>query len=181
MNRPLLLLVCVLCVGAIAWAGRSAMSAQASVARMRDNMKTSTDDVADILSLRSQMAGVPSADESMDLTRKVTSALATAGLQASNLASLSPDAEQPVGSAKAQDGTPIFVRRGARIVVDGTTLPRLGRFLDAWRSANPTWIVSTIDLSASGRPDPAERQLPLRALITIEAVVRTVSFDGAKP
>ncbi|MCK6458213.1 MAG: hypothetical protein L6Q92_17000, partial [Phycisphaerae bacterium] len=75
--------------------------------------------------------------------------------------------------------------------LDGVTLPDLGRFLEAWRKAEPGWVVTSIDLSAaSGTSGGSRIKTPengstsgrdrhLRALLAVEAVV--AASDGSTP
>lgn len=109
------------------------------------------------------------------LTPRVTSALERAGLPASSLASLSPEAESQLAG---QTGLRVS-RRRATLTLSGVTLPQVGRFLDAWRSTEPAWTPASIDLSPVGGKAPeAGGDLPLRAVIAIE--ITAVGHDGVQ-
>lgn len=95
--------------------------------------------------------------------------LAAAGLPASVLVSLSPEA------ASAERVETIAVARArATLTLAPVTLPQLGRFLDAWRQRLPGWTATRIDLeprreSAPAAPQPAPgSDLPLRIVMTVE-------------
>lgn len=115
------------------------------------------------------------------LTTAVNEALASAGLPAASLASLSPAAEMPIalrpsaasGSGEANTPGLAAVRQRALLTLAPISLPQVGRFLSAWREAHPDWIVSTIDFSPEppGRREPSPgSDLPLRVVITLETL-----------
>lgn len=135
--------------------------------RLRDAAR----DAEVVIALREGMPESPTDDSPRGgLTPRVTGALERAGLPASALASLSPEAESQLGG---QPGLRVS-RRRATLTLSGVTLPQVGRFLDAWRSAEPAWTPASIDLSpAGGKVPEVGGDLPLRAVITIEcAAVR---------
>lgn len=101
------------------------------------------------------------------LTPRVTAALERAGLPVGVLGSLSPEAESQVAS---QAGVRVTCRR-ATLTLSGVTLPSVGRFLDAWRAAEPAWTPTSIDVSPAGGQAPeAGGDLPLRAVVVIESI-----------
>jgi hypothetical protein len=115
------------------------------------------------------------------LTTAVNEALASAGLLASSLSSLSPAAEMPIalrpaaasGSGEANAPGLAAVRQRALLTLAPISLPQVGRFLGAWREAHPDWTISAIDFSpeAPGRREPSPgSDLPLRVVITLETL-----------
>lgn len=139
-------------------------------------LQSAARDASVVIAMRDAVpVSMPSNQSQGGLTPRVTAALALAGVPDSALASLSPEAESQVLS---QPGLRI-TRRRATLTLSGITLPQVGRFLDAWRAAEPSWTTSGIDLSpASGQSTEAGGDQPLRAIITIETA--TVSHDGAQ-
>lgn len=127
-----------------------------------------------IVSLRTRATDAPADDPSRGgLTPRVTAALQQAGLPAGALAGLSPEAEAVI----ADQGGVRVARRRATLTLSGVTLPQVGKFLDAWRSAEPVWTPVSIDLSPiGGKPPEAGGDLPLRAVIAIESTA--VRQDG---
>jgi hypothetical protein len=121
-----------------------------------------------IATIRTQVPDAPADDPSRGgLTPRVTAALERAGLPVGVLGSLSPEAESQVAS---QAGVHVS-RRRATLTLAGVTLPAVGRFLDAWRTAEPAWTPSSIDVSpAGGQPPEVGGDLPLRAVIVIESI-----------
>ncbi|MCW5775668.1 MAG: hypothetical protein KIS87_04380 [Phycisphaeraceae bacterium] len=96
------------------------------------------------------------------LARRVGVALAAAGLPAAALSDLSP--ESNLRSAGV-------VGRRATLTLTGVTLPELGRFLAAWRDAEPAWTVTAADLTPeSSRTTPPGGDRPLRAVLTLETL-----------
>jgi hypothetical protein len=107
------------------------------------------------------------------LTPRISAALASCGLPASSVASVSPESESPLGE------TDLHARRTrAVITLTGVTLPQLGSFLGAWRTREPAWTVSSVDLSpqngqgatGAGSASAAGGDMPLRAVIGIETM-----------
>lgn len=120
-----------------------------------------------LVALRSQLPTKGAIEESQrTLAERVASAIADAGLSSPALANLSPEPQVGAGNA---------ARRRAALTLAPITLPEFGRFLDAWRRREPDWIVTSIDLSPEARGNASSRapggDLPLRAVVTIEAVV----------
>jgi hypothetical protein len=106
------------------------------------------------------------------LTPRISAALAAAGLPASALSSLSPEAESPIG-----EGDLKARRTRAVLTLAPVTLPQLGGFLAAWRSREPQWTVSSIELSPQpGNQSPGQSaaapggDLPLRAVLGLETL-----------
>jgi hypothetical protein len=107
------------------------------------------------------------------LTPRISAALASCGLPASSVASVSPESESALGE------TDLHARRTRAVVtLTGVTLPQLGSFLGAWRTREPAWTVSSVDLSpqngqgtaGAGSAGAAGGDLPLRAVIGIETM-----------
>jgi hypothetical protein len=62
-------------------------------------------------------------------------------------------------------------RQHATLALTSVTLPQVGAFLQAWRAAEPAWIVSSVDLTPLNTPAPIPgSDLPLRCVIGLEAV-----------
>jgi hypothetical protein len=68
-------------------------------------------------------------------------------------------------------------RQRATFTLVPITLPQLGAFLDAWRQREPYWTVASIDVgpepirqNENGGAAAAGRDLPLRAVLTLEAI-----------
>lgn len=101
------------------------------------------------------------------LTGKVSQALTRSGLASSVMQSLSPEAES---SDKG------LIRQHATLTLSGLSLPQVGAFLDAWRTGEPDWVVSGLDLSPAGTGTPgtgvAGADLPLRVVVTMDAVFK---------
>lgn len=137
-------------------------------------LRNTAHDAGVVTALRAAVPESPADDQARGgLTPRVTAALERAGLPASALVSLSPEAESQLAG---QPGLRVS-RRRATLTLTGVTLPQVGKFLDAWRSAEPAWTPASIDISpAGGKAPEAGGDLPLRVVITIEAAV--VRRDG---
>ncbi|MBX3359539.1 MAG: hypothetical protein KF745_14055 [Phycisphaeraceae bacterium] len=182
MNRasnPLLLLWTIVlgaAIGAVAWSASAAAGAHAAVVGRQAGLHAiaaQSDELAAIASLIPEWAMRPRPVSG--LATRVTTALETAGLPASTLSTLTGDGESPPSRE------PRVAKRRVTFTLTGITLPALGRFLGAWRSAQPDWTVASIDLSPATGPmrgaprrssDPiaAGTDLPLAAVIAVEYV-----------
>lgn len=117
------------------------------------------------------------------LSPAITTALASSGLPAQTLASLSPESatrERIDGAGTLNSPFTSLIRRRATLVLTPLTLPQLGRFLDTWRkqgapeasgAVGEPWVISRIDVEPrrDGQPTPGA-DLPLRATLVMESV-----------
>lgn len=135
---------------------------------------------------------------------KVAASLAACGLPASTMTSLHPDTPTPIADANdaiSSGGTTTsgeggrLLRHRATLTLggDALTLPRLGDFLAAWRTREPAWTVTSLDVSPQSRPSQASStssmgvaggaggaggggggggggDLPLRVVVSLECV-----------
>ncbi len=163
MNRWNLVAWCAvlgLSASALLASGRAAWVARNTARVARLHLAAVTEHASELVRLR---AGAPPEHKpGSGLASRVSAALARCGLPPSALSSLSP--ESAVGEGPSR-------RQRAVLALGGVTLPQLGSFLNAWRSAEPDWVVSSIELSPQmGAPVTPGADLPLRAVIGIEAV-----------
>lgn len=101
------------------------------------------------------------------LAERISAALADAGLAGSILVNVSPESERTLDAS----GQMAVVRRRATLTLAPVSLPELGRVLDDWRQREPAWTISAIELHPeTQREKIAGANLPLRAIITIEAI-----------
>jgi hypothetical protein len=174
MTRPIL----YIWIGAVGVAGAAVGVTAPSTARARQDLVVAQASLRDaarnaevIATMRTQAPEALTDDPSRGgLTPRVTAALERAGLPVGALASLSPEAEsQVVGQAGVR-----VSRRRATLTLAGVTLPAVGRFLDAWRSAEPAWTPTSIDVAPAGgqatEAGGAGGDLPLRVVIVIESI-----------
>ncbi len=115
--------------------------------------------VAELARLRSLTPETTACTPS-DLPSRISGILGSCGLSPSAVSSFGAD----TSTAPARGP-----RHRASLVLDGLTLPRLGAFLEAWRQAEPGWMVTALDLSPKGEA-PLGGDLPLRATVTLEAI-----------
>lgn len=144
-----------------------AVAAYGEVAAARGDLAATTAEALELNLLRSEGTELPQRPEE-GLAAKVTSAMAHAGLAGSLLQSLSPEAQTPIPANRGAAA----VRERATLSLQGLTLPQVGRFLDAWRAAEPSWVVSSIELSPMSSKDATGTDLPLRAVVTIEGLFK---------
>lgn len=167
---PAWLAVGAVSVGAVGFAGHMASSAHAAAAAASSELARTADQARQLLVIRAASSSPAAKRASSGLAQRVTASLSRAGLPASALSSLSPEAQ-----SVQVDGDTHVKRQRATLVLASLTLPQLGAFLDAWRTAEPDWNVSSIDLSPAapgGAPPGASTggDLPLRSVLTLESV-----------
>lgn len=109
------------------------------------------------------------------MATRVTSTLERVGLSAGILANLSPEADTVIRTV----GQLQVTRGRATISLAGLSLPQAGRFLDAWRKAEPKWVPTSIDISlANAKPPEVGGDLPLRVVIALESLQVIRNGDG---
>lgn len=100
------------------------------------------------------------------LQPRIAAVLTASGLAPTALASLAPEAEAAI---PGQQGGGTLKRQRVAIVLAGPTLPQVGRFLASWRTAEPAWVVTTIDLTPQPAP-PGSGDLPLHTVLGLESI-----------
>jgi hypothetical protein len=162
--------VIVLCAGGLAWAARGAMQASRDAQRSRTELRAAQSQAEELVALR---AAVPSDRKpGSGLAARVSGVLSQSGLPPSALSSLSPESAMSAGSG--------FRRQHATLVLAGTTLPQIGTFLQHWRTAEPAWVIASVELNPAPPQNPAPgADLPLRCTIGLEAVY--IEATGDKP
>jgi hypothetical protein len=157
-------------VGAIGIAARDCTRARSKATTELARLSTVTPQVREIAALRSAAPSWSArAKPGTALAPTAAAAIASSGLPPSALSNVSPEAQTTVG-----DGQFKAVRQRATITLTSVTLPDIGRFLDAWRLAEPDWTIAGVDLSPVGdtrrmTPTPGS-DLPLRAVIIVESM-----------
>src|SRR5262249_52850946 len=144
-------------------AGRAAVRARFDATEARDQLALVAQRAQELVALRTTTASQTSVKrQASGLAPRVGAALSRCGLPASCLSSLSPET-----AAVVNDGSSRLRRQRATLALGSITLPQLGSFLNTWRTAEPDWSVTSIDLS----PTPAAQNastggdLPLRAVL----------------
>lgn len=174
---PLLWLGCVgTALALVGLTSGHAQQAHRSASAAEEALKGVARDAEEVVSLRAAVPDLsPDHETPGGLTPRVIASLHRAGVPDAALASLSPEAESQLSN---RPGLRVS-RRRATVTLGGVTLPQVGRFLDAWRSAEPAWTTTGIDLSpAAGSANETGGDQPLRAVIAIETT--TVTHDGAE-
>lgn len=144
-----------------AWSGARALGARAEAVGARAALAHVVAEAGELAALRSDAPDVTDARPASELPARVTAVLATCGLPASAVQNFSAEPSR----RDAREGVH---RERASLVLGQVTLPQAGRFLAAWRDAEPGWVVTSIDLSPGGTT-PGGGDLPLRALLTLES------------
>jgi hypothetical protein len=155
---------------AVAITGRIATRSRGAAATAQSELALVAKEAQELVTLRAAAASPAARHASAGLAQRVGAALTRAGLSASCLSSLSPEAQSMVAMT---DGQPRLTRQRATLVLTSLTLPQLGAFLDAWRSGEPDWTVTGLDVSPAGGAGPVQStggDLPLRVVLALESV-----------
>lgn len=144
-----------------AWSGARALGARSEAALARAGLARAAADAGELAALRADAPEAAEAKPASELPARVTATLAACGLPASAVQNFSAEPSR----RDAREG---IQRERASLVLSQVTLPQVGRFLVAWRDAEPRWVVSSIELTADG-PAPGGGDLPLRVLMSLES------------
>lgn len=176
MNRTILcvwLVVLAMSTCVLVIAGTRAAAARSQAHAARRELVHVSHQATELARLRQTTRDFPDRPEG-GLAGKVAAAMSRAGLSSSTLQTLSPEAQ----SAVTGDGGARLVRQRATLTLSGPSLPQIGGFLEAWRIAEPNWVVSNIDLSqivatTGHAPAALGTDVPLRAVISIEGLFKS--------
>jgi hypothetical protein len=165
---PAWIAVVALSAGAVALAGQRAAASHAAASRAHAELGRMASQARELRSLHAA-ASPENAKATSGLASRVGTALSHAGLPASCLSSLSPEAQ----SVRAIDvGRPGVRRQRATLVLTSLTLPQLGAFFRTWRDDEPAWSITGVEVAAAqGPPPPTGGDLPLRAVVVLESFV----------
>ncbi|MCC6678244.1 MAG: hypothetical protein IT436_13975 [Phycisphaerales bacterium] len=172
MNRSLWMLwLAVVAVTTIALtvSGRDMLAARTGARTRLAAFQGLTDRVREYDRLQARSERWPPRPTDTSLAQEVSATMAAAGLPPPSLANLSPDTGTEVPGAIG------LVRLRAGMTLNNVTLPQVGRFLSEWRRRQPApggWTVTAIDLTPeTGGDKPVGGDLPLRAVLNLEAIV----------
>lgn len=165
-------------VGLLAWSASRVVTAlgRADAAHTRlTQIQTAATELA-ALEQRQPSASLGKRPE-RNLSGQIADALAEAGLPPTTLASLTPEEDAPITAAPSTNGRPTtnslaYRRQAARLTLEPLTLPDLGRYLSAWRTRQPEWTTSSIQISPIITKDAAATSpsRPIRVTCLIECV-----------
>lgn len=168
--RWLWIIAIVVCAAILVVTGQRAVAARSKLSDARITLATFTQQGQELIELRARAAETILPEKPVGgLAPRVSAALARAGLASSVLQVLSPEAENPLQGSRA-------IRQRATVTLVNLSLPQLGLFLSTWRTSEPDWVISGIDLSPlqGGRHDAIGTDLPLRAVLTLEGFFKDV-------
>jgi len=162
----------VLSGGALAFTGAIAAAAGTDARRAAADLRRLQSQAQELAVLHAAAASAPARPTAgSGLAARLASTLAAARLPATALAGVNPE------SATIHTGQDQSTLRRQRATVNlaGLTLPQLGSLLAAWRSAEPGWTVTRIDIAPlTGAPSPGSGpggDSPLRIGLSLEALL----------
>lgn len=152
-------------IGAIAFATRSAQK-RAELEQTRSKADDLAANLTEIARLRAEReTAVASAPAEAAVTSDLLAALARNGIPEHVLTQKLAEPEEPI--ALAAGATNItYARRSVNLTLTPMTLDQLGRFLSAWKTENPAWAVSRIEMSRAGAPSEVSYTVSMRLSAT---------------
>lgn len=171
------ILVLAASAAAVLFAGRSAAASHARADVATRSLEAIQSQARELAALQAAARSAPSRPSAgSGLASRMAAALSSARLPASALSGVSPEPAGTVSSGAK--------RQRASINLSGLTLPQVGALLAAWRTAEPGWTVTRIDLSPLNQPQGGQGaantggDLPLRISLGLEALEPS---PGANP
>ena len=160
LTRAILVVLSASALATVGWSAARAGAARRSAEQARADCLLARAQAAELAELRAVLPADAAAPiPASGLPGRITTVLSANGLPSSAVSSFSGDS----------DG------RAATLTLEPVTLPGLGRFLDAWRSAEPAWSIHRAEVAPAraggvgGAGGGAVRDLPLRVVLVLEA------------
>lgn len=163
---------------ACCWQGAGVLSAQRRGQTAESHLLRVQADASAIRRLRQDLASsVQPVSEAM-LAEEVARMLASGGLPASTLASLS--VQEETVRTSATDAS--FLRRRGIVILSPITLPQLGGCLERFEAAGTPWTITTLEVTpVPGNVQPLGQDLALRVTLTLEALQSTRTSARSAP
>lgn len=154
---------------AVVWSARSAWNARAAVESAgldHTRVKAQLDELASLSKSR-PASTTPLPQQTSAIAERIPSILRAQGLAPSVLGSFAPQGETTI-----ETGGTSLVRRRALLSLNSITLPQLGGFLNVWRTSEPRWVPTAIDLApmqvSTAQAGSQTGDLPLIVSLTLE-------------
>lgn len=138
------LLVAAVSTLVLSWTGRRAYLASALADEQIDmavSAASAQRELTDLTKSWSTHIGLQRPDTG--LSPQISQSLAQTGLPASVLTSFQPGGE----TVQSRNTKFQIVQLQVTFTLEGLTLPQLGRFFQSWRTAQPTWVVNSVNLA----------------------------------
>lgn len=155
--RPLLpalagLLVCLL---ALAASGRRLARAEERAASAGARLDLARAQAAEIRDLRGRRERVESRERpKQDVIAQLNAALAEVGIRSDALTELEPLSDAAV--ARPGERTTAYRRQSVSATLEGLTARQIGAFLGEWRTSQPAWVPTRVELyHVKNQPEPA--------------------------
>jgi histone deacetylase complex regulatory component SIN3 len=170
--RTIILVLLILATGLlpVTISLRRLAAARESLASAQALLLQTAREAQEIVDLRSQTQTFESRQRpAQDVIAQVNLVLAEAGIPSQHFESLTPEAEAATSATSASAGARLF-RQSVRLVLEDLTPEQIGLFLLQWRTSQPIWPVSRIELvhnrSRGTKDDRAANQYDATVLLT---------------
>jgi hypothetical protein len=191
MNSWLLRTVCLcVCVGMLLATARSAATAHAQLQSARTAHAEAVQTAHRLALARASGDTAAAAAHVQDaMVARVSASLTRAGIPVARMTRLSPRSRGATGpTVRLSDGTSVRpVHRSASLSLDQVSLPDLGGFLQAWRTEQPAWRVTSLEATPiPHRPGdvPTGKSLPGNTLarpLTIHLTLESTGIEHESP
>jgi len=174
MKQPrtiiLVLLILATCLLAVTISLRRLAASREALASAQTLLLQTAREAQEIVDLRSQTQTVESRQRpAQDVIAQVNLVLAEAGIPSQHFKSLTPEAEAATPAASSSAGARLF-RQSVRLVLEDLHPEQIGLFLLQWRTSQPIWPVTRIELvhnrSRGAKDDREANQYDATILLT---------------
>ncbi len=150
MNRRTILFMLIVCCAAALIATlrlRALRDAHHALDAAQQSLDVARDQVRELIRLRDATEKVALNERPPnDIIARINTTLADVGLPAETFRQLDP--VSTTSNTRTQSATsPQYQTQSARILLSDLEPPELGRFLDRWRTSQPLWTITRIELT----------------------------------
>jgi hypothetical protein len=132
------------CTTAIAISVTRAIRGRQLASAATAHLRLVSTQVSDLAALTSSKPSLPRTSDGPGMGARIASVLAACGLPASAMTSVSPEADTRL---TVPESTARYLRSRVTLTLAGVTLPQLGSFLNGWRTAEPAWVPTALEIT----------------------------------
>jgi hypothetical protein len=158
-------------IAATSLAGSAISAGRLSAARAREQAAGAqapavAAQLGEVLNLRAHQEQIAASQRpTEDIYAEFGSAMSEAGLPSACLKDLSPDGDKALESASTTPGPRLRVQ-SVRLTIEPVTLAQVGNLLASWRTRQPVWRTSSIELNATAPADRPEGSYTVRIVLS---------------
>lgn len=151
-THALLAIIAAVCAAVVIYQARACSHARSRSFGAERALERAATDVREVLALRSRAEQASAGRRpDQDIIARVSDTLRRAGMDAGVFRGQMPETDAVLPAASASD--PTYRRQAVRVSLAGLAPVQLGEFVSIWRSEQPMWTISRIDLAHRGKGD----------------------------